>query len=65
MLSSSLQQPMTDEPASTSADLVALYSSTRVNGVLGITRAFGDIEYKLWKSTAWGQPFSADLAREE
>ena len=37
----------------------------RVNGVLGVSRAFGDIEYKLWKSRQWGVDFSADLVTVE
>ena len=37
----------------------------RVNGVLAVSRAFGDIEYKLWKNRAWGRTFTADLVSAE
>jgi serine/threonine protein phosphatase PrpC len=33
----------------------------RVNGVLAVSRAFGDVEYKALKESAWVKPFSADL----
>ena len=33
----------------------------RVNGVLAVSRAFGDIEYKTMKETAWEKPFKDDL----
>ena len=33
----------------------------RLNGVLAVARAFGDIEYKLWKARAWKKSFAADL----
>ena len=40
-------------------------SKKRVNGVLAVSRAFGDIEYKLWKHKAWGRSFTADLVSGE
>jgi serine/threonine protein phosphatase PrpC len=33
----------------------------RVNGVLGVARAFGDVEYKDLSSAAWGRAFDAPL----
>lgn len=41
--------------------IVGRGEARRVNGVLGVTRSLGDIEYKLWKDRAWGQAFTADL----
>ena len=32
-------------------------ANKRVNGVLGVARAFGDIEYKTLKDTCWGKTF--------
>jgi serine/threonine protein kinase/serine/threonine protein phosphatase PrpC len=37
----------------------------RVNGVLAVTRAFGDPEYKVLKGKAWEQEFSADIVSAE
>ena len=39
----------------------AVEKGGRVNGILAVSRAFGDIEYKGLKEDAWGTPFSADL----
>ena len=33
--------------------------------MLAVSRAFGDIEYKLWKNRAWGRTFTADLVSAE
>ena len=33
----------------------------RVNGVLAVSRSFGDVEYKTLKEAAWVQPFADDL----
>lgn len=33
----------------------------RVQGVLGVSRAFGDIEYNALKEQSWGQQFTDDL----
>ena len=37
----------------------------RVNGILAVSRAIGDIEYKVLKEAAWGTQFSADLVVAE
>ena len=37
----------------------------RVNGILAVSRAIGDIEYKVLKEAAWGMQFSADLVIAE
>ena len=37
----------------------------RVQGVLGVSRAFGDIEFKSLKEKSWGSKFSADLVSVE
>ena len=37
----------------------------RVQGVLGVSRAFGDIEFKLLKEKSWGSEFAADLISVE
>ncbi|KAJ1623497.1 phosphatase 2C-like domain-containing protein [Pavlovales sp. CCMP2436] len=42
-----------------------LPQSGRVNGVLGVSRSFGDVEYKALKEAAWGQPFTAALVTAE
>ena len=33
----------------------------RINGVLGVSRSFGDIEYKTLKNEAWESSFTSDL----
>ena len=37
----------------------------RVQGVLGVSRAFGDIEFKTLKEKSWGGAFSGDLVSVE
>ena len=36
-------------------------ASRRVNGVIAVSRSFGDIEYKSLKERAWGKTFEDDL----
>lgn len=37
----------------------------RVNGILAVSRAIGDVEYKALKEVAWGMPLAADLVTAE
>ena len=55
---------LTDAEAARVADAggwVTGSETRRLNGVLAVARAFGDIEYKLWKARAWKKSFAADL----
>lgn len=38
---------------------------SRVNGVLAITRSFGDVEYKTRKEECWAKEFSGDIIVSE
>jgi serine/threonine protein phosphatase PrpC len=36
-------------------------ANNRVNGVLAVSRSFGDIEYKSLKDSSWNKQFSSDI----